>query len=168
MPDTVLELVGWSGKIPTGVVLAGMSSGKDEDRKPYSLDPRTGHLSPLESIPAGFDPGRELSPDGKHSVEVIGKERLVVADLTTGQKREFVFHPYDRRSVFPGSIRWASDHYLVFRGSRTALISTDTLKMNFATEKDSGIGSVEFSPGFKLALGVKDDGHYLGIVQKSQ
>ena len=56
------------------------------------------------------------------AVEVIGKERLVIADLITGQNREFVFHPYDRRSVFPDSIHWVSDHYLVFQGSRTASI----------------------------------------------
>jgi len=168
MPDTMLELVGWSGKVPTGIVLTGMSFGKNEVRKPYSLEPATGQLSPLESTPAEFTPGRELSPNGQRSVEVIDKERLVIADLATGRNREFVFHPYDRRNVFPDSIHWASDHYLVFQGSRTALIATDTLKMNFVTEKESGIGSVEFSPAFKFALGVKADGHYLGVVQTSQ
>ncbi len=122
MPDTMLELVGWSGKSPTGLVLTGMSLGKNEVRKPYSLEPTTGRLSPLETIPGEFTPGRKFSPDGKHSVEVIGKERLVIADLITGQNREFVFHPYDRRSVFPDSIHWVSDHYLVFQGSRTASI----------------------------------------------
>jgi hypothetical protein len=39
---------------------------------------------------------------------------------------------------------------------------------NFATEKESGLGLVEFSPGFKFALGVEEDGHYLGIVQIPQ
>jgi hypothetical protein len=55
--------------------------------------------------------------------------------------------------------------YLVFQGPRTALINSDTLKMNFVSEKESGISSVEFGPGFKYALGVKEDGHYLGAVQ---
>jgi len=167
MPDTVLELVGWSGKGTAGVVLTGMSFGKNEVRKPYSLKPATGQLSPLESIPTQFIPGRELAPDGKHSMEVMGKERLLIADLTTGQHREFVFHAYDRRSVFPDSIHWVSDRYLVFQAVRTALINADTLKMNFVTEKESGISSVEFSPGFKSALGVKEDGHYLGLVQSA-
>jgi len=98
---------------------------------------------------------------------VMGKERLLIADLTTGQHREFVFHAYDRRSVFPDSIHWVSDRYLVFQAVRTALINADTLKMNFVTEKESGISSVEFSPGFKSALGVKEDGHYLGLVQSA-
>ena len=40
--------------------------------------------------------------------------------------------------------------------------------LNFATEKEPGPSSVEFSPGFNFALGVKEDGHYLGIVQIPQ
>jgi len=40
--------------------------------------------------------------------------------------------------------------------------------LNFVIEKESGLGLVEFSPGFKFALGVKEDGHYLGIVQIPQ
>ena len=40
--------------------------------------------------------------------------------------------------------------------------------LNFAIEKEPGLGSVEFSPGFKFVLGVKEDGLYLGIVQIPQ
>ena len=40
--------------------------------------------------------------------------------------------------------------------------------MNFVTKKESGINSVEFSPGFEFALGAKEDGQYLGIVQASR
>jgi hypothetical protein len=65
---------------------------------------------------------------------------------------------------YPDSIQWASDHYLVFQSTRTSLINAGTLKMNFPTPKEPGIESLEFSPDFKLALGSKGDGHYLGSV----
>src|SRR6185503_14596522 len=70
--ETILELAGWTGRISTGVVLAGEDFRKPELRKPYSLDPRTGRLAPLPSIPIEFAPGRKLSPEGKQFVEVIG------------------------------------------------------------------------------------------------
>ena len=40
--------------------------------------------------------------------------------------------------------------------------------LNFVTDAESGLGLMEFSPGFKFVLGVKEDGNYLGIVQIPQ
>ena len=164
LPATLLELVGWTGQKPTGLVLTGLAARKGEVRRAYSLDPTTGHLTPLDEVPREFAPGRILSPNGKQFVEVIGNERLVITDANTGQQREFVFHPYDRHDVYPDSVQWASDHYLFFQGARTSLIDTETLKMNYPMAKESGIESAEFSPDFKLALGSKADGCYLGHV----
>lgn len=168
MPGVELELVDWPGKTPAGAVLTGSDYGKDEVRKAYSLDLATGKLSPLESIPAEFVPGNALSPDGTRSAHVIEKDRLVITDVATGRKHEFIFHPYDRRNAYADSVQWVNDHYLVFQGARTALINADTLKMSFVEEKGSDIKGVEFAPGFKLALGTKEDGHYLGEVQAAQ
>jgi WD40 repeat protein len=166
VPDTALELVGWTGKGSKGVVLTGMDFDKKSIRKPYSLEAATGQLVPLESMPAWIDPDHRHSPDGKRSIEVIGTERLVISDLGTGQKREFIFNPYDRRNVFPGSVHWVNDRYLAFESSRMALINTETLKMNFVADKGSKINVAEFSPDFKFAIGTeKDDTHYLGTVQ---
>ena len=164
LPAALLEFVGWIGQKPAGLVLTGLAARKGEVRQAYSLDPTTGHLTPLDEVPREFAPGRILSPDGNQFAEVIGKERLVITDANTGQQREFAFHPYDRRNVYPDSVQWASDHYLVFQGARTSLINMETLKMNYPMAKESGIESAEFSPDFKLALGSKADGYYLGHV----
>lgn len=165
MPATILELIGWKAEKPLGVVLTGIGVKKDEARNAYSLDPITGQLTPLPEVPPEFTVGRSLSPDGKRSIEVIGKERLVVTDTASAQKREFAFHPYDRRNVYPDSAQWADNRYLVFQSTRTSLIDTDTLKMNYPTDGESGVESVVFSPDFKLALGHKGDGYYLGTVK---
>ncbi len=164
LPATLLELVGWFGEKPTGLVLAGRGVKRNEVRKAYSLEPITAQLTPLDEIPREFTPARNFSPDGKRFIEVIGKERFVITDATTDRQREFTFHPYDRRNVFPDSVHWGDNRYLVFQSARSSLIDADTLKMNYPTAKESGIDSVEFSPDFKLALGLKSDGHYLGSV----
>jgi hypothetical protein len=164
LPATLLELVGWIGEKPTGLVLTGLGVKKDEVRKAYSFEPITGQLSPLAEIPREFTPGRTFSPDGKRFHEVIGKERLVITDTASGQHNEFAFHPYDRRNVYPDSVQWAGNRYLVFQTTRTALINADTLKMSYPTTKESGIDWVEFSSDFKLALGHKDGGLVLGRV----
>jgi WD40 repeat protein len=164
LPTTALELVGWVDQKPTGLVLTGLGARKGDVRKPYSLEPATGQLTPLSEIPPGFSPGLMLSPDGKQFAELSGKGRLILNDAATGRQREFVFHPYDQRNVYPGCVQWASDRYLVFQSSQTSLIDAGTLKMSYPTTKESGIESVEFSPDFKLALGRKRDGYYLGSV----
>ncbi|MDB6053108.1 MAG: hypothetical protein JWN25_631 [Verrucomicrobiales bacterium] len=162
LPATVLDLVGWTGPKPMGVVLTGGGGKKNETQQAFSLDPVSGRLTPLNQIPREFTPGRTLAPDGIRTIEVIGREKIVIADSTTGLNREFVFHPYDRHNVYPDSIQWATDRYLVFQSSRTSLINVETLKMNYPTTKESGFDSVEFSPDFKWALGHKVDGIYLG------
>jgi hypothetical protein len=163
-PATLLELVGWIGPKATGLVLAGLGAKKGETRQAYSLDPITGQLTPLDQIPREFTTARKFSPDGRRAIEVIGKERIVITDNATGQNREFAFHPYDQHNVYPENVQWATDRYLVFQSSRTALINVETLKMNYATAKESGFAFVEFSPDFKCALGHKVDGTYLGSV----
>jgi hypothetical protein len=164
LPGTILELVGWTGEKSTGIVLTGMNFRKTDVRHAYLLDPITAQLTPLDAIPREFAPDRKLSPGGKFTMEIIGKERLIISDVNTGQQREFVFHPYDRGNVYPDSVKWLTDQYLVFESTRTSLINTETLKMNYPTAKGSGFDSLEFSPDFQLALGLKPDGHYLGKV----
>jgi hypothetical protein len=165
LPETSLELVGWTGGKIAGVVLTGTGFERNEVRKAYLLDPDTAVLSPLEEIPVEFAPGRKLSPDRQRAIEVVWKERLIITDLASGRKRDFAFHPCDRRVAHRDSVQWANDRYLVFNGARTALIDVDALKMSFPTDKDSGIVSVEFSPDFKSALGMKADGYYLGRIE---
>jgi hypothetical protein len=163
LADADLQLVGWQGG-SKGIVLTGNDFGK-APRKPYSLDVATGTLSPLDSIPAEFDP--KLSPDQKHSMELIERDRLVIIDVATGQKREFVFNPIDRSSARRDAVRWVSNRYLEFDCARPALIDSETLKMNFVTDKKSGFEVAEFSPDFRFAFGYKDNVHYVGTV-KSQ
>jgi hypothetical protein len=165
---TLLEVVDWSREKPSALVLTGLGVNKDEIRKAFTLALTTGQLTPLTEIPAEFKSGRKSSPDGKRHIEVIGKEKLVITDSTSGEHREFVFHSYDRRNVYPDSVTWGNNRYLVFRTTQTSLIDTSTLKMNYPATKESGINSVEFSPDFKLALGWKTDGHYLGKVEMSR
>lgn len=166
IPATILELVAWSGQ-QQGVVLTGLGIKPDEVRSAYSLDPMTGQLTPMAEVPPEFMTGRSFSSDGKHSIEVVGKERLIITDTASGQTREFVFHPYDRRNIYPDSVQWADNRHLVFQSARTSLIDTDTLKMNYPTAKGSGVESVVFSPDFRLALGHKSDGYELGKVAPS-
>jgi len=162
---TVLELVGWTGEKPKGIVLTGNSFAEKEVRKPNSLDPESAQLTPLETTPLELNPARTRSPTHKRAPEVLSKEKLRLTQLPNGQKREFTFDSRDRRNVRRDSIRWASDRYLVFQGTHTALIDSDTLKMNYPLNKDSGFSSVEFSPDFKWALGTKQDGQYMGKVE---
>jgi hypothetical protein len=165
LAGTVLELVGWTGEKPGGVVLTGNGFAEKEVRKPYSLDPESGQLSPLETMPPAVNPTVTLSLTHKRVAEVFGKEKIIMTDLTNDQKREFTFDSRDRRNVRRDSISWASDRYLVFQGTRTALIDSDTLKMNYPLNKDSGFSSAEFSSDFKWALSTKQDGQYLGKVE---
>jgi hypothetical protein len=165
LADTVLELVGWEGERPNGVVLTGNSYDKSEVRKAYSLEPETGRLSPLEAVPARLNTKVMTSPGRRRTAEVQEKQWVVIGDLAGGQSRVFTFHPSDRRSLYPDSVRWANDRYLVFQGPRTALIDADALKMSFPVAKESGITSVEFSSDFKWGLGTKKDGQYLGVVE---
>ena len=165
LADTVLELVGWKGEKPKGVVLTGNSYDKSGVRKAYSLEPETGRLSPEEAVPARLNSKVMSSPAGRHTAEVQEKQGVVIGDLAGGQSRVFTFHPSDRRSLYPDSVRWASDRYLVFQGPRTALIDVDALKMSFPVARESGITSVEFNSDFKWGLGTKKDGQYLGVVE---
>ena len=165
LADTSLELVGWEGEKPKGVVLTGDRYQTNAVQKAYALDPETGQLSPREAVPAQFNSKVMASPSHRRTVEVQEKQGLVIADAAGGQARVLTFYPTDRRSLYPDSVRWVSDRYLVFQGPRTALIDADNLKMSFPVSKESGFSSVEFSPDFKRALGNKKDGQYLGEVE---
>jgi hypothetical protein len=46
IPETSLELIGWTDEKARGIVLTGISYDKKEIRKAYSLDPETAKLSP--------------------------------------------------------------------------------------------------------------------------
>jgi hypothetical protein len=122
-------------------------------------------LEALERVPDEFKRREPTSPDGRFTVKVEEKRRLVLTETGSGKTREFVFHPYDRRHVFAEGAAWASPKYLVFQGTRTALIDVDSLKMSFPSPAESGFPSFEFSPDFKRALGRKVDGTYLGRVE---
>src|SRR5262249_28041937 len=124
-----------------------------------------GKWEALPRVPAEFESRERISPDGRFTLRVEEKQRLVLTEPGTGKTREFRFHPYDRRHVFAESVAWAGPSYLVFQGSRTALINVDSFKMNFVTAKDAGLSAIEFSPDFKRALGRKEDGIYLGRVE---
>ena len=165
LAGTILELVGWDGEKPKGVVLTGNSYEKSAIRKAYALDPETGRLSPLEGVPPRFNSKVVSSPAHRRIAEVQEKQGLVIADVAGGQPQVFTFHPADRRNLSPDSVRWVSERYLVFQGPRTALIDADTLKMSFPATKESGFSSVEFSSDFKWGLGSKKDGQYLGAVE---
>src|SRR5262249_26873736 len=92
------------------------------------------------------------------------KESLLLTDVANHQTRQFIFHPYDRENVYEDSFKWVSPGFLSFEGQQAALINAQTLKMNFPVPKTSGVALIEFSPNFKLALGARDDGPYLGKV----
>lgn len=157
LPGAVIEVVGWEeGR---GIVVTGGEFEKV--RMAYSLDPNTGQLSSLNSE---FKRA-QLSPDGKQSVEIIEKDRLILTDVASREKREFVFQQADKSSAYRDSIHWADDRYLVFNGDRTAFIDSKTLKMSFLTEAKADFNSCEFSPDFKLAIAMKADLHYLGTVK---
>jgi hypothetical protein len=98
----------------------------------------------------------------------VEKDRLVIEDAPGVAKREFVFHPYDRRNVDRDSVKWANDRYLVFQGLRTALIDAETLKMNYPVEKDDAVQAIDFSADFKLALGANKEGKFLGRVESAE
>ena len=164
LAGTSLELVGWEGAIPKGVVLTGDRYDKGTVQKTYALDPGTAQLSPLEAVPARFNSKVLYSPSQRRTVEVQEKLGLVIADAAGGRSQVFTFHPADRRSLVSDSVRWVSDRYLVFQGPRTALIDAETLKMSFPVIRESGFNSLEFSADFKHALGAKKDGQYLGEV----
>lgn len=163
LPGETLELAGWDGG--RGIVLTGMDFDTKTVRKSYSLDPATAKLSSLDSIPAKFNPALQLSPDGKHSVEIMEKDRLIISDLATGQKRDFVFQPVDKPNAYRDSVHWVNDRYLIFESERTALIDSQALKMSFLAGAKEDFNSAEFSPDFKWAIGIKAGLHYLGTVK---
>jgi hypothetical protein len=165
LAGTSLELVGWEGGTPKGVVLTGDRYDKSAAQKAYSLDPETGRLTPLQPVPARFNPKVMYSPSQRRTAEVQEKQALLIADAAGGPLRVFTFHPSDRRNLYPDSVRWVSDRYLVFDAPRTALIDADALKMSFPVTKESGLSSVEFSSDFEQALGTKRDGQYLGNIE---
>jgi hypothetical protein len=84
LAGTTLELVGWEGAIPKGVVLAGDRYDKNTVQKAYALDPETGQLSPLEAVPARFNSKVLSSPSHRRTVEVQEKQGLVIADAAGG------------------------------------------------------------------------------------
>jgi hypothetical protein len=164
LPGGLLELVSWNETNLTGVVLNRLSLRRDDKSEAYSLDLTTGELTPLPVTPREFATDQIWSPDGKRSAQLVGREKCVITEDVSQMKREFAFHPYDRPNVYPESIQWVDDRYLVFQGSRTSLIDTKTLKMNYPTAKESGMDSIVFSPDFKEAISVTRDGHHLGHV----
>ena len=165
LAGTLLELVGWDGEPPKGVVLTGDAYNERTIRKACALDPETGQLSPLATVPTQFDTKVLSSPAQGRRAEIQDKQRLVITDSGGGQPRVLTFHPSDHRNLSDESVRWLSERYLVFEGPRTALIDADTLKMNYPATKESGFSSVEFSSDFKCALGTRKDGQYLGTVE---
>jgi hypothetical protein len=118
-------------------------------------------------VPLELDPRWILAPDRKRIVEVVEKEKLIITDLASGKKREFFFHPYDRRSAYRDGVQWVNNRYLLFHGSPPELIDADALKINFPASKASGFSDFEFNRDFDCALGRKEDGWYLGTVQSS-
>lgn len=163
-PGAMLELVSWNETNLTAVVLNQLGVRRTDKVEAYSMELATRKLTPLPEVPREFAPGVVWSPDGKQSVEVVRNEKCVIAAADSPTKREFIFHAYDRQNVFPESIQWADNRYLVFQSSRTCLIDAKTLKMNFPSTKESGMDEMVFSPDFKEAISVTRDGHYLGHV----
>jgi hypothetical protein len=167
LPGTIYELAGWktaaNGKL-TAYVRTGMTPRTNEIRKPFLLDPSNGTLSEINTLPPELEDKRAVSPDGRRTATVREKEKLIITDVGSGQVREFQFHPSDRKSLYAESVSWVSPRYLFFQGSRPAILDADTLTMSFLFARDSGFRSVEFTPDFKLALGEKEEGRFLGEV----
>jgi hypothetical protein len=126
-----LDPIGWRGcEGGPLLVLAGPYDEDTKVREIFLADPATGVCVPTEQE-QDDSTVHLVSPDGRVLAEVEGQERLVLTDLGTGQRRDFLFHPDDRPFVRPDSIEWKGSRYLLFHGQRKGLINKDTLKMNF-------------------------------------
>jgi hypothetical protein len=106
-----------------------------------------------------------VSPDGRHRAEIEGKERLVVVDLATREKRIFHFHEDDYPFVGEGCVKWAGPGYLQFNSGRLALIDIESMKMNYPVPRAAPgtSASYTFSPDFRWVLCQKEEGEKVGL-----
>lgn len=173
LPNEILHASGWQGSGNQLRCIVIANRWKIADDKPevvYLADPATGKLALASDVPVADDETRPVSPDAKHRAEIEGKERLVVVDLDTLDKRVFRFHEDDLPFVGEGCVRWAGSRYLQFNTNRLSLIDIDSMKMNYPTPKSAPGTSVwyTFSPDFRWVLWQKEEneksGLYLGRV----
>jgi hypothetical protein len=160
-PPGAAGILGWEQQ-PLRAIIG--QTGEGAPWLIYAIDPATGRITPIESPPARYLPGRVVSPDGRRYFKIVGKERLVLGDVAGGATREFVFRHRDRRSVSEYALRWADGRYVQFGTDRQALIDTTTLKMSFPEPPGSQMFNLEFNAGFSAVLASNRNGCFLGRV----
>ena len=138
MPNQSLSAVGWcqtNGELRAVLTTNRWRLEPSEKQQVYLADPATGKftIEPGSSVPDSET--RPVSPDGRHRAEIEGKDRLVVIEFATNQKRVFRFHEDDLPFVGEGCVKWASAGYLQFQARRLALIDITTMKMNYPTRR---------------------------------
>ncbi len=175
LPNESLHASGWrdSGEKLRAVVVA--NRWKIDKNKPevvYLADPVTGKLVPAGDVPVPDNDTRPVSPDRRHRAEIEGKERLIVVDLATREKKIFQFHEDDHPFVGEACVTWAGPRYLQFNAGRLALIDIGSMKMNYPVSRPTPgtSASYTFSPDFRWVLCQKEEnekaGLYLGRVVK--
>jgi len=164
---TMLELVRWTHTADGRLFAIARTGSKYEpkaEHRLFRLDPRSGELAPLADWP-GAKLGEIISSDERRVAALHEKKSLTITDVATSRTSEFVFHPYDRRSLFDGSIAWVDGRYLTFATARPALIDSDSMKMSYPTAATDELQELKFSSNLRFALGTKADGVYLGKVE---
>jgi hypothetical protein len=168
LPNESLSASGWqgSGKQLRAVLIA--NRWKIDKNKPevvYLADPTTGKIAQASGVPIPDSETRPVSPDGRRRAEVEGKERLVVVDLVTREKRIFQFHEDDYPFIGEGCVKWAGPRYLQLNAGRLALIDIQSMKMNYPVPRVAAgtSASYTFSPDFRWVLCQKEEGEKAGL-----
>jgi hypothetical protein len=173
LPNESLSAAGWTGKgsdLRAVLVANRWKLDKDRPETVYLADPATGKLAAAPDFSVPDDEARPVSPDGKHRAEIEHKERLLVVDLATQQKRVFDFNEDDLPFVGEGCVKWAGPNYLEFHPGRLALIDISSMKMSYPTSRPAPGVSVSyvFSPDFRWVVWNKEEaeksGFYLGRI----
>jgi hypothetical protein len=162
------EPIGWVGigKDLRLVFLKSHRWDKDQKQEWYLGEPETGNYAPTEKSPLPSDEwSRRQSPDGGLVAGIEGKDKLVITDVKTGQKRSFAFHEDDRRVVHEECFQWVNPRYLLLHLNRLAFLDVQTLKMSYPLPIKDESRSHTFSPDFKWVLWqVPDDRLYVSPI----
>jgi len=163
-----LNVAGWRGngsELRAVLIANRWKIDKNRPERIYLADPATGKLVLGMDVSVPDNETRPVSPDGKHRVEIEGKERLVVVNLATNEKRVFNFHEDDFPFVGEGCVKWAGSRYLQFNAGRLSVIDINSMKMSYPTPRPAPgtSASYTFSPDFRWMLCQREEGEKAGL-----
>lgn len=148
-----IDVVAWDGS--TAIVV---KSSYDEDKQPVVLEWQLGAKGATRPSARPAEP-LQVSPDGKRrAVFADGKLALTAG----GARRTLAFHPDDAKAIGSTCCTWIDNRWM---SMRNGFIDTDAMKVSLLpAAADSDPPRIEYIPGARLALVLRDDGVFLANV----